>query len=195
MHKKRYSIIEIFSVSLLLAAVLFGCAPGGEPDRLGSWGQINQSVTRDPQWRQIVTESPFQLGKKSVRGTWQTPDGSEDYYEIGFGTYPSIDGSTVAVPMAVEFARQHLRFSDEDANDFAAFSTTHEAYMNLITKNTNTMGMIRSENTFTDEKHPVDLVLATEPSDEEQGLADLNNVTLVKKPVCYDALGGRTALH
>jgi len=161
----------------------------GIPDRTGSWAHINQSVERRGDWKKIVENSPFQLGEKSVRGSWNTPDGNgkEDYYEIKFGTYPSIDGSTVAVPMAAEFARQHLGLSDEDANDFACFSTTHYAYENLIMKRSNTLGMFRSTSTFLDESHPVDLIIATEPSDEEIAIAEQNNVELIIAPVCYEA--------
>lgn len=186
-----------FMVLLLSFTLLTGCIfassnpekpeNSGEPDRLGSWSQISQEIKRGEDWRQIVFNSPFQLGKKSVKGTWNTSSGKQDYYSIEFGTYPRIDGSTVAVPMAVEFARQHLGFSDEDANSFVAFSTTDVAYENLIRKTSDAMGMLRSENTFTDENHPVDLIIVTAPSDDELALAKKEGVTLVMKPVCYDA--------
>ncbi len=159
----------------------------GEPDRTGSWSQINQSVERSKNWKKIVEDSQFQLGERRVKGSWNVPNGKEDYYEIKFGTYPSLDGSTVAIPMAAEFARQHLGLSDEDANDFASFSTTHIAYENLITKAPNTLSIIRSSNTFLDESHPVDLIIATEPSDEEIAMAEKENVEMIVTPVCYDA--------
>jgi len=38
-----------------------------------------------------------------------------------------------------------------------------------------------------DENHPVDLIIATEPSDEEVKLARDKNVELTVEPVCYDA--------
>ena len=186
--KRRY----VFLISILLVAILMFVyiklnSNEAVPDITGSWSQINQNVVRSESWQQIVENSQFQLGEKRVKGTWSTPDGDEDYYEIEFGTYPSLDGSTVAIPMAVEFARQHLGFSDEDANDFASFSTTHYAYENLILKQPNTLSMIRSSNTFLDESHPVDLIIVTEPSDEEIALAKGNNVEMIIEPVCYDA--------
>ena len=194
MFKNSFSKIIILCFLLPFLITFFGCTSTkktpDKPDLLGSfgsWEQINQIITRAADWQQIVINSPFQLGERSVKGSWYVPEGMQDYYEIKFGSYPSIDGSTVAVPMAVEFARQHLFFSDEDANDFAAFSTTHAAYVNLITKNANSLGIIRSENTFLDENHPVDLVIATEPSADELNLARQHNVTLIQKPVCYDA--------
>ncbi|MGI5892633.1 MAG: PstS family phosphate ABC transporter substrate-binding protein [Bacillota bacterium] len=184
-NKRKLILVGLLAFVLLLVVA---CEPQqGEPDRIGSWGQINQVVARGEDWQQIVQNSPFQLGERSVRGSWNVSEGQEDYYEIKFGTYPSLDGSTVAVPMAVEFARQHLGFSDQDANDFSVFSTTHYAYENLIYAKPNSAGMIRSTTTFLEENHAVDLIIATEPSDEELALAKQNNVQLVKKPVCYDA--------
>jgi len=144
-------------------------------------------IVRADNWHQIVTDSPFHLGEKTVKGSWQDPSGTTEYYEVKFGTYPSIDGSTVAVPMAAEFARQHLGFSDEDAMYFASFNTTHQAYENLILRQPNYMSMIRSGITFLDETHPVDLLIVTEPSDDELALARMYGITLVTKPVCYDA--------
>jgi phosphate transport system substrate-binding protein len=157
------------------------------PDRLGSWNQINQSVTRGQDWQQIVVDSPFELGEKTFAGSWSVPGDKEDFYDLGFGTYPRIDGSTVAVPMAMEFAWQHLGLSDGDARDFVVFSTTHTAYENLITKSSNQSGGIYSENAFLDKDHPVDLLIATEPSEDELVIAKEYGVVLVQKPVCYDA--------
>ena len=99
----------------------------------------------------------------------------------------SQDGSTVAVPMAIEFARQILDLSDQDAKDFVCFNTTHHAYENLIYSRPNPGAMIRSTNCFLDESHPVDLIIATEPSAEELALARENRVKLYIQPICYDA--------
>lgn len=182
MKRKR-----IFAACILGAVVFMFLKNNkrGEPDRTGSWSQINQAVERGQNRKKIVGDSQFKLGEKYVRGSWHVPDGGkEDYYEIRFGTYPSIDGSTVAIPMAVEFARQHLGFSDQDANDFASFSTTHYAYENLIMKRPNTLGIIRSLDTFLDESHPVDLIIVTEPSDEEIAMAEKENVEMTVTPIC-----------
>jgi len=194
-------------LALLLAISAYGCTSktdeptvsepasndlfAKEPDKLGSWGQINQHIKRGAGWQQIVMDSPFQLGEFKLMND---PDNyAEDYGEVGYGTYPRIDGSTVAVPMAVEFIRQHLKFSDEDANEFVFFRTTHNAYVNLITKATDDsagVGIQRDGEeymNFMDHKHPVDLLIATEPSADELALAKRHSVELVKKPVCYDA--------
>lgn len=188
MKKKNIFAICIFAVAVFMIFLnKLNENDEGVPDRTGSWSQINQTVQRSKDWHQFVINSQFQLGKRSVKGSWNVPSGKEDYYEMEFGTYPSLDGSTVAIPMAVEFARQHLKLSDEDANDFASFSTTHYAYENLILKKSNTLGMIRSSNTFLDESHPVDLIVVTEPSDEEINLAKKENVEMIIEPVCYDA--------
>lgn len=149
----------------------------------GSWGQINQSVERPEGWQQIVKDSPFALGDTVELGEI----GGQMMMEQSFGTYPSLDGSTVAVPMALEFARQMLSLAEEDLPGFVFFSTTHNAYVHLIEKQENGSPMIASQNVAMEEGHPVDLIIATEPSDEELALAEEHGVTLVQKPVCYDA--------
>jgi len=160
----------------------------GEPDRLGAWGQINQEIERADGWQQIVHDSPFQLGEKVLGGYWQTDEGDEPYYLQQFGTYPFIDGSTVAVPMAVEFARQHLGFSDEDASMFVNFNTTPEAYANLIRSYPNVYaGWIQSQDVSMEEGRAVDLIIVTEPSPAELDMAQAEGVTLIVEPVAYDA--------
>ena len=149
----------------------------------GAWEQINQELSRPENWRQIVTDSAFQLGGKTQIGT----AGGQALYEMDFGTYPSIDGSTVSVPMVMEFARQHLLIPEEEVKGFAFLSTTHTAYEHLIGRKPNGSALLPSQGAAMDENHPVDLIIATEPSDEELALAANSGVELVKKPVCYDA--------
>ncbi|MBQ6600623.1 MAG: substrate-binding domain-containing protein, partial [Clostridia bacterium] len=154
----------------------------GTADKTGSWGSINQDVERGKDWKQIVTDTPFKLGEI----TPVTEDGFSDNY-CDKGTYPHIDGSTVCVPMAVEFARQHLGFHDRTANQFVQFSTTHPAYENLIHKENTRENYVHYElDAFIDMSN-VDIVIATEPSDEELALADNWGIELKKTPVCYDA--------
>ena len=172
----RLSIMKFcFLFALLLLAALFGCAqknddppieqftraseidnigPYDEPDKLGSWGQINKILKRGNDWQQIVQNSQFKLGKLSFKGLWNGT--FEAYYEIKLGSYPRIDGSTVTVPMAVEFAWQHLGLSGGDEFSFVRFSTTHRAYGYLILKQSNNTGMIWSKTAFLDDDHPVD---------------------------------------
>jgi phosphate transport system substrate-binding protein len=87
----------------------------------------------------------------------------------------------------MEFARQHLLLPEEEVKGFSFLSTTHTAYEHLILREPNGSAMLPSQSAAMDEKHPVDLIIATEPSDEELALAAENGVTLVKKPVCFDA--------
>jgi hypothetical protein len=163
-----------------------------EPDRLGSWGSINNVPERGANWKQLVTNSPFTLGDYYIKGYWG-PDGEQTpYYGFDFGSYPKLDGSTVAVPMAVEFARQHLGLSDDYANSFTSFSGTPNAYASLIHKDAGMTQVIRGyysdiESALSDDSHPVDLVLATYPSDDELAEAKTKGVTLEIEPVCYDA--------
>jgi len=183
---KAFCVLLILSLMLPLS----GCpaSTGEKPDMLGSYSQINQLIVRGEDWQQIVQNSRFQLGEKWEAGYWYEGNKQIDYYMMSYGTYPSIDGSTVAVPMAVEFARQHLGFYDQDACDFTVFSTTHIAYLNLIKREGVGTRMLRSgDPVFMDDTHPVDLLIVTEPSEEELSLAEQAGVSLVVRPICYDA--------
>lgn len=155
----------------------------GTADKTGSWGSINQNVERGDDWQQIVTDSPFKLGEiTSITDEY----GYVNKY-CDKGTYPYIDGSTVCVPMAVEFARQHLGFKDSTANEFVIFSTTHYAYENLIDPMNQTEYYVYHDFGVNIDLRGVDLVIATEPSDEEIAQAESLGITLKKTPVCYDA--------
>ena len=119
--------------------------------RPGSWDNINQEVGKQPQgWRQIVGESAFNLRD---------------------GTYPSIDGSTTMVPLAMEFAWQHLRVGGGMAQHYANFSTTAFAYEKLIAPG----------------DYSMDLFIGTMPGEKELALARQYGVTLVAKPICWDS--------
>jgi len=148
-----------------------------------SWQQINQELGRPDGWRQIVEHSAFALGGRTSLGQVS----GQEAYSVAFGSYPCIDGSTVAVPMAMEFARQHIGLSDEDLQGFVFFSTTHGAYENLIRRRPSGVTMIASQFAQMDDAQPVDLIIATGPSDDELALAQEHGVTLVTEPVCYDA--------
>lgn len=154
----------------------------GTADKTGSWGSINQNVVRPENWEQIVTDSPYKLGE--IVSVFE--DGYTNNY-CDMGTYPYIDGSTVCVPMAVEFARQHLGFEDKTANEFVQFSTTHYAYENLMDEYATSQNYVHYNLDAFINMGSVDLVIATEPSDEELEQAQRLGINLVKTPVCYDA--------
>ena len=151
-----------------------------EPDRTGSRAQINQAIKRAKNWMQIVQNSAYKLEAIEI-----------DEYEnkvVKLGTYPMIDGSTVCVPMAIEFAWQHLKFGNEDGNKFVYFNTTDVAYNLLITKEMKYSGGFYDvvSNLYVKEK-PVDIIFATQPSDDALAFAKQKKVELTIKPVCYDA--------
>lgn len=162
----------------LAAALIFAALPARAE---GSWGQINQPIDRAENWTSFVESSPFVLG-----GSAPLPS-DPSIRVVDWGGYPSIDGSTVCVPMAMELARQHLGMKEEDLAGFVAFSTTHFAYERLIGGRPNPTITISSQNAMMDPEHPVDLFLGTEPSDDELQLASDAGVALIKVPVCYDA--------
>ena len=180
---KRKCILIV--ILILIISMLSGCTglfnlffkKTGTPDRESN---INQEIKKSRDWQKYVTDSEFRLGEEYTKAL-------NDW--LKYGTYPFIDGSTVCIPMAVEFAWQHLDLSDESAISFSRFSTTHIAYMNLLTGE-----YINGRRIFTNSKnidmdyfHSVDLFIGTEPSDEELQLAKNKNIELIKKPVCYDA--------
>lgn len=168
--------IMALGAAAVLALNAAGCAHAE-----GSWGSINQEISRAVGWQDYVQETDFSLGDG-------TPyPGDESITMLDWGNYPSIDGSTVCVPMAMELARQHLDLPESDLAGFVAFSTTHYAYERLIGREPNPTVTLVSRNAMLDATHPVDLFLGTEPSDEEWAMAKDAGVELVLVPVCYDA--------
>lgn len=168
--------IMALGAAAVLALNVAGCAHAE-----GSWGSINQEISRAVGWQDYVQETDFSLGDG-------TPyPGDESITMLDWGNYPSIDGSTVCVPMAMELARQHLDLPESDLAGFVAFSTTHYAYERLVGREPNPTVTLVSRNAMLDDTHPVDLFLGTEPSDEEWAMARDAGVELVLVPVCYDA--------
>ncbi|MDR1539616.1 MAG: substrate-binding domain-containing protein [Clostridiales bacterium] len=161
----------------------------GGPDLLGSMGSISEVLERPDDWKQIVKDSEFKLGDFFIKGYWGPEDDRTPYGGFRYGSYPRIDGSTVCVPIAIEFARQHLGLSDSDARLFVSFNTTHEAYAGLISGKEFSGGNLHEyyEEVALAEDHPTDLVIATYPSDEELAMASQQDIALKIEPVCYDA--------
>ena len=147
----------------------------------GSWSQINQAVSKGESWTKLETDDAFRLGEKKPL------EGYDDLFIGDWGTYPSMDGSTVCVPMAMELARQWLGLEEGDMNGFVTFSTTPYAYDRLTQGKANPLVTIKSQDVMMDDAHPIDLVLATYPNaDERQAAADAG-VELVYVPFCCDA--------
>ena len=147
----------------------------------GSWSQINQAVGKGENWQQVGTDDRFHLGETKPLA------GYDSLYIMSWGTWPSMDGSTVCVPMAMERARQWLDLPEEDMNGFVNFSTTPYAYDRLTKGSANPLVTVKSRGVMMDDTHPIDLVLATYPNaDERQAAADAG-VELVYVPFCCDA--------
>ena len=166
---------------LLLCCMLLVLPACAEETSGNSWSQINQAVSKGADWQQADTDGSFHLGEKKPLA------GYENLYIGDWGTYPSMDGSTVCVPMAMELARQWLGLEEGDMNGFVNFSTTPYAYDRLTQGKPNPLATIKSQGVMMDDTHPIDLVLATYPNaDERQAAADAG-VELVYVPFCYDA--------
>ena len=161
---------------LLLCAVTAGALAEG------SWSQISAQVERPENWTRIVTDSSaFQFGS-------DTPyDGDSGLSIRSWGTYPSLDGSTVCVPMAMEFARQWLHLAEEDLPGFVNFSTTPTAYERLTLGSSNPLVTVLSEHVMMDDTRPVDLVLGTAPNQDERAALLAAGKKIAAIPVCYDA--------
>ena len=176
-----------FALVLLIALILPAACTAAEGDdeeeeNRGSWSQINQSLEKGDGWQRIVTDpSAFQLGQVTPR------ENSDRLFTQAWGTYPSLDGSTVCVPLAMELARQWLNLAEEDLNGFVNFSTTPYAYDRLTRNEANPLVTIPSQGITLDTAHPVDIVLGTAPNTDEQAAAEEAEADLVMIPVCYDA--------
>ena len=147
----------------------------------GSWSQINQALTKTEGWQRFAEGDRFHLGETAPLA------GSDGLLTASYGTYPSMDGSTVCVPMAMELARQWLGLEEEDMNGFVNFSTTPYAYDRLIAGKANPLSTVKSRGLMMDDSHPIDLVLATYPNADERQAAEDAGVELVYVPFCCDA--------
>ncbi|MCU6796791.1 substrate-binding domain-containing protein [Paenibacillus sp. WQ 127069] len=83
-------------------------------------------------------------------------------------SYPKVDGATAAIHLGQELAHQLEGMNRPKAERAVSFSTTHYAYVNLISKK-------------------ADLILVAGPSDEEQLLAKESGVVLKLTPIGKDA--------
>lgn len=82
--------------------------------------------------------------------------------------YPRVDGSTVTIPLSEAMASKLLNMDGKQAASFVKHYTTHDAYVNLVAGK-------------------ADIILVTEPSDEELALARAKNIDLEVVPVVKDA--------
>ena len=170
---RRYKIISAMLIAIFISV---SCAAEG------SWSQINQNLGRSEDWQQIVKDpATFQLGESMPY------QGDESVRIRKWGTYPSMDGSTVCVPMAMECARQWLGLSEEDLLGFVNFSTTPYALERLTRQQPNPMSTILSLNEIMDDSHPIDLYFGTGPNADERAAAKEAGAELVFVPFCYDA--------
>ncbi len=137
--------------------------------------------------------SLFQLGDAEAEPyqTMVMNNISYDYYNRSFGTYPLIDGSTVLVPLAAEFAWQFLDLGDDITKAFIRFNTTPNAIENLLNRKSTSLeyrdiikeGVHRIYRLM---KRP-DIILVTTPSLEEYAMAANVGIELIVEPICYDS--------
>lgn len=160
----------IFTVRFIEPAVVERF--NGTADKTGSWGQISESVEKLISGKRIVTDSRFNIS------------------ETDYGNFPVMDGSTVCVPMAIEFAMQHTGLDYKTVEHLSDFSTTHHAYRNLIMREEKYGRLTRPSDGYVYRNfdgRTTDIIFATFPSEEELQMAKDNGVELITRPVCYDA--------
>lgn len=83
-------------------------------------------------------------------------------------TYPSVDGSTVTIPLSEALAARLMNMTLEEVRPYILHNKTHQAYVNLIEKK-------------------ADLIFVTYPSAEEFALAEASGVELEIIPVVSEA--------
>jgi len=157
---------------------------GGFPWLHFSW---RDNMPEQDEWRRIVQDSGFTLGEPRLEqrntGVWKAafPDAK----------YPNIDGGTALLPMAVEFARQHLGMDAGQAGRFHDFSTTYNAYYRFCER-TEHEYWFRDyfegvDSAYWETGRPIDLLLGAPPGKEALELGEKTGVAFVHQPVCRDA--------
>ena len=197
--KKDIVITSFFVCTLAIFCVScpddYPESPYPEEDRLSSWDHINQIIKRPGNWQRLVVDKElFQLGESAFSHVLSY-NRDISIYNGSYGTFPAIDGSTVLLPLAAEFAWQFLDLSDDNTKEFFQFSTTHNAYLRLIgtlpDNNTNSRLIYYSTQNKRAhhhyyEKQP-DIILATSPSVGELSIAANRGIALTIEPICYDS--------
>lgn len=82
--------------------------------------------------------------------------------------YPTVDGSTVTIPLSEALAAQLMDLPIEEARQYVVHNKTHEAYLNLIDKK-------------------ADIIFVTSPSEEELKLAKSRKVEFEVIPIVSEA--------
>ena len=161
-------------------------------------------------WRQIVQNSRFPLGEPVLTQAEVRTYLEEQTYNMEYtyvekttyiepklslpdATFPNIDGGTVMVPMMVEFVRQHLGMTAEQARGFFSFKTTQPAFEAFCSRSHHDYHFYTdffdgfSEYTFWDTQRPIDLLLGSPPGEEALRVAAETGVEFAQKPICCDA--------
>jgi phosphate transport system substrate-binding protein len=219
MKMKKFAVV-LAAICLVAGVFCVSCPPPENPgespypeeDRL-SKDSINQLIVKADDWTQVVQNTgAFQLSNDytfthNVTTTLGSHSGNTTHIfavnNRSYGTFPAIDGSTVLLPLAVEFCWQYFDlgddlFGNDQSVNFFNFSTTHNAFLKLIgaASNNNTSGsfdelLSRNGNTFNYNRYNFsqrpDIIFITSPSEAELGLAESKGIALTIKPVCYDS--------
>lgn len=97
------------------------------------------------------------------------PAGPESGFRLTPEKYPAVDGSTATIPLSEAFGAAVMEMSIEDARQYIAHNTTHNAYVNLVDRR-------------------ADIIFVTSPSEEEWAYARNNGIELEVVPVVKEGL-------
>jgi phosphate transport system substrate-binding protein len=114
-----------------------------------------------------IDEKPAEVTKETQQTTI-TQESSSSKTLFTKKSFPKIDGSTATIPLSEGIASELLKLSPDEAKKFIKHNTTHNAYVNLVDKK-------------------ADIILVTEPSDQELAMAKEKNMELEVIPVVKDA--------
>lgn len=141
------------------AAIVYHNGKDFVEDKTGKNSNINVMLTRPDDWHLIQT------GKITLD--------KEDFAWI--------DGSTATIPITAELARQFCGASDDEVKDYVDHNTTHYAYEYLLYSETRYKSK-GSKEVYKDK----DLIFVTEPSVDENKIAQAEGKTMDVTPVALD---------
>lgn len=183
--------ILIILLLFVFAIGLTGCSLES-PDKTGAKMSIDKLVAKGDDWRQYARNHDFQLS--------DTP--SNELYS--YGTYPKINDITLTLPLAAEFARQHLGEQvEKDILDFLHLSRgepandyedINNAINNFLLRNATYARFADNPARILNPQEPVNLLLL--PDLEALSSTGQNNAVnyifqrddIIMEPICYDAL-------
>ena len=141
------------------AAIVYRNGKDFVEDKTGKNSNINVMLTRPDDWH-VIQSGKITLDKEDF--AW-------------------IDGSTATIPITAELARQFCGASDDEVESYVDHNTTHYAYEYLLYSEVR----YKSKSSKSEYKDK-DLIFVTEPSVDENKIAQAEGKTMDVTPVALD---------